>query len=138
MNISDMVFTDEDREKLIENRKKIFDWIKENIISQLTEDDKITIDYGGTYMGMRSYESTTNYHLVVFGKKSSVYYTSERYEGYIGIGEKYGDITRMFDDAESPRDIYPVIDNWELIKNTLLKEVAERREKKKIIYEFKI
>ena len=138
MDNRDMVFTNDDKSKLVENRKLIIEWIMENVVSVLKEDDRIIIDYGGTYMGMRSYESTTNYHIAVYGKKTSIYTGGERYEGYVGIGEKYGHISGFLDESNFPYDIYPVVDNWKTIKETLLKEISEREEKKKIIYDFAV
>ena len=136
MGETKIVFTPEDKQKLIENRKMIFDWILDNIIAELNEDDVITVDYGGTYMGMRSYETTSNYHLAVYGKKSVVHTNEERKEGFIGVGEKYGGISDFLDDSESSHAIYPVVDNWKEIKKSLMEQVTERRKKKKAIYEF--
>ena len=138
MKDCELIFTEEDKKQLIENRNKIYNWIMENIVPKINEDDRIVVDYGGTYMGMRSYETTSNYHIAVFGKRNTIYHGSEVTDGYIGIGEKYGNITRILDNNNVASDIYPVVSNWSEIKEALLLEVEKRKESKKAIYNFEV
>ena len=41
MNYEDMHFTDNDKEKLKENKRMIIEWITENIIPNMDEDSQI-------------------------------------------------------------------------------------------------
>ena len=45
-NYENMTFTDKDREQLKKNRDDICNWIKENIIPRMLNDDRIIIDFG--------------------------------------------------------------------------------------------
>ena len=49
MNYEDMHFTDNDKEKLKENKRMIIEWITENIIPNMDEDSQIKCDFGDTY-----------------------------------------------------------------------------------------
>ena len=55
MNYEDMHFTDNDKEKLKENKRMIIEWITENIIPNMDEDSQIKCDFGDTYRCPRTY-----------------------------------------------------------------------------------
>ena len=56
----------------------------------------------------------------------------------IGYGVRYGGVESSFETKTSPYSIYPVVDNWSMIKSELLKGVAERQERKVNINAFTI
>lgn len=138
---SEMRFTDEDKKKLVENRKAIVNWIMENIVPQLGKDDVIRIDYGGTYVSSRSFcaKPTSNYHFAVYGEKHNFYSGGgSTTNGYVGIGEKYGGVSEAFEGVNHAWSIYPVMDNWRTIKNELISKLKEKQNNKASIYEFSV
>lgn len=135
---NDMSFTDGDREQLKLNRDQIVQWIMENIVPMLTEDEKIYVDFGGKYSCPRTYSTTDNYHFAVYGSERNI--TSgggRKTKGYIGYGEKFGGISQSFESTESPYEIYPVVDNWKEIKINLVARLKQIQEDKDAIYKFK-
>ena len=136
---SDMNFTDKDRTQLKLNRDQIVQWIMENIVPMLSEDEKIHIDFGGKYSCPRSSSVIDNYHFAVYGSERNI--TSgggRKTKGYIGYGEKFGGISQSFESTESPYEIYPVVDNWTTIKMCLMTRLQEMEKEKEAIYNFVI
>jgi len=139
MNYEDMTFTTEDKQQLKKNRDDICNWIKENILTRLLKDERIIIDFGGDYMGMRSYESTKNYHFSVFGSENTFFTGGgTRTRGQIAVGFKYSIVDCAFENVDSPYEIFPFVDNWKFLKDELLREVAEREDNRKSIYSFTV
>ena len=140
MDYSDMAFSNSDKEQLIVNRDKICEWIMQNIVPELGEDDRIMIDYGGDYLGSRSCTKTTNYHIAVYGKdKNFVSGGGAKSHGHIGIGERYGQISyALNENIKSPYSIYPIVVNWKELKNEMLAQLRKKRESKQKIYAFEV
>lgn len=138
MNYEDMIFTDGDKARLKENRNAICNWIIENIVPMVDDDDSLRIDYGGIYRCPRTGTPVEKYHLVVYGKPHKFYFMGDRGKGCIGYGEKFGGCHEPFENAYSPYDIYPVVDNWKMIKNKLLSMVEERKRARGRIYTFEV
>lgn len=138
MNYEDMVFTENDKARLKENRNAICKWIMENIVPFIDEDVSLKIDYGETYRCPRTGNPIETYHFVVYGKEHHFYFMGDRGKGYVGYGQKFGGCHESFEKAYSPYDIYPVVDNWKMIKNRLLSMVKEHKVAKKSIYEFEV
>lgn len=138
MDYGDMRFTENDKKRLLENRDAICAWIMENIVPAIDDDESVRVDYGGTYRCPRSGTPTEMYHFVVYGKKNHFYFMGDKGTGYIGYGEKFGGCHEPFEKAYSPYDIYPVVDNWKMIKQVLLSTVEERKRAKKSIYSFEV
>lgn len=138
----EMKFTDNDKARLRENKEVICQWIMENIVPLLNEDDRIYIDYGGTYRSGREYswsEGVAYYHFAVYGRENEFRTGGgTRTKGYIGCGQKYGRIEQAFEKVFSPYDIYPVVDNWQIIKNKLISEAKRKKDDKKSIYAFEV
>lgn len=135
----DMNFTDRDRAQLKLNRDQIVQWIMENIVPMLNEDDHIYVDFGGTYSCPRTYSTIDNYHFAVYGSERNI--TSgggRKTKGYIGYGEKFGGISQSFESTESPYEIYPVVDNWTTIKMCLMTRLKQIQEDKDAIYQFRV
>ena len=136
---SDMHFSKEDTEQLIANRDKICEWIMQNIVPELDEDDHIMIDYGGEYLGVRSYTKTTNYHIAVYGKERE--FTSgggTRTQGHIGIGERYGYISHALKGKTNPYDIYPIVVNWRNLKDEMTSQLHRKKSNRRKIYTFEV
>lgn len=141
MNIdyNNMNFTDKDREQLKSNRNQIVQWIMENIVPMLTEDEKIYVDFGGKYSCPRSSSVTDNYHFAVYGREYIFMSGGGRKtKGYVGYGEKFGGISQAFETTCSPYEIYPIMDNWKEIKNSLVTRLKQIQEYKGAIYQFSI
>lgn len=103
---SNMNFTDRDRTQLKLNRDQIIQWIMENIVPMLKEDDRIYVDFGGTYSCPRTYSTIDNYHLAVYGSERNITSVGGRKtKGYIGYGEKFERIYQSFESTESPYEI---------------------------------
>ena len=138
-NYENMTFTDKDREQLKKNRDDICNWIKENIIPRMLNDDRIVIDFGKDYLGMRSYETVKTYHFSVFGNENTFFTGGgTRTRGQIAIGFKYSTIECAFDCVDSPYEIFPFIDNWKEIKSKLMDEIKMRETNREMIYSFKV
>ena len=138
MNYDEIVFSKEDRVRLNENRDSICKWIEKNILPKLQKDDVIRIDFGGVYSSCRSFDTTTNYHFAVYGDpERKIRSMFDSYDGQIGFGEKFGGIGTPFDKAFS-REIYVVMDNWQMIKQTLLTEVDARIKGRESIHAFQV
>ena len=136
---NDMSFTDRDREQLKLNREQIVQWIMENIVPMLSEDEKIHIDFGGKYSCPRSSSVIDNYHFAVYGSERNI--TSgggRKTKGYIGYGEKFGGISQSFESTGSPYEIYPVVNNWKEIKINLMTRLKQIQEDKDAIYQFSV
>ena len=139
MDYSDMHFSKEDAEQLVINRDKICEWIMQNIVPELDEDDYIMINYGGEYLGARSCIKTTNYHIAVYGKEREfISGGGIKTQGCIGIGEKYGYISYALKDRPSPYDIYPIVANWKNLKNEMNRQLLIKRSNRERIYEFEV
>lgn len=138
MDYTDMKFNDTDKQKLIENRDTICKWVMENIVPQLDKDERVIIGYGGKYRSPRSFmsEPVDNYYFGVYGEDHTIYFNGAKQIGHIGVGEKYGRVSRSFAKVTNPYDIYPVIDNWKLIKSQLLSEVEKNKANRKAIFNF--
>lgn len=137
MEYNDMIFTDNDKTRLRENRDAIVSWIMENIVPYMDKNDTLRVDYGETYRCPRDGSSVENYHFRVYGKENHFYFMGDRGTGYVGYAQKFGGF-ESFKKAYSPYDIYPVVDNWQMIKGELLGQIAERKEAKKSIYAFEV
>ena len=138
MRYDNLVFTETDKERIRENIKSINQWIIDNVVPYLAEDERIYIDYGDKYQAPGSWDSTTDFHLAVYGKENTIYGYSRKSTGYVGIGDKYGGISDAILTVSSPYRLFPVIDNWTLIKNRLLREVEDRKTKRMEIYSFTV
>lgn len=108
----------------------------ERVIPELDKDDVLRIDYGVIYTCPRSGTKVESYHFRVYGEENN-FYSNGNGNGYIGYARKFGGY-EPFETARNAYDIYPVVDNWQYIKSTILDELAERRANKKTIYEFQI
>ena len=137
-----MHFTEAEEKALIQNRDKICAWIKENIIPKLepTEYDRIKIDFGGVYRSYNDFgKGTTEYLFAVYGAPTDIYFNGRVNKDIsIGYGVRYGGVESSFETKTSPYSIYPVVDNWSMIKSELLKGAAERQERKANINSFTI
>ena len=141
MKYEDMTFTEEDKKRLEENRDQIIEWIETNIVPNIAKDDRIIVEFGGTYRDPRSFgDPVANYRLAVYGKEETIYSagSGSTTKGNIGYGQRYGGISKAFKAVWSAWDLYPVIDNWKLIKDKLLNEMYERKKNKKAIYSFEV
>lgn len=139
MDYTELHFTEEDKQRLLQNKEEMVKWIMDNIVPFIQEDSKIKIDFGGIYHCPRSYSSVENYHFYVYGSKQKFYSGGgSNTEGYIGFGEKFGGISEAFETVRSPYDIYPIMDNWDMIKRTLLGSIKEQKENRKAIYSFQV
>lgn len=138
MKYENMTFTDEDCARLRTNRDAICGWIMENIVPAIDDDASLCIDFGDIYRCPRTGTPIETYHLVVYGKKHQFYFMSDKGTGYIGYGEKFGGCHNPFEKVYSPYEIYPVVDNWKMIKGKLLSMVDERKRAKGKIYRFEV
>ena len=139
MNYEDMTFSEQDKIQLKNNRDAICKWIKENILPRLSSDERIIIDFGDDYMGLRSYEKTKMFHFSVFGEENTFFTGGgTRTRGQIAIGFKYSTIETAFDCVESPYEIFPFIKNWKYLKKQLLEQVEKREKNKETIYSFEV
>lgn len=138
MNYENMTFTDGDKARLIESRNMICDWIMKNIVPTINDDDSLRVSFGGTYRCPVSRKTTERYHIVVYGERHNFYFMGNRGTGYIGYGEKFGGCWDPLEKVYSPYEIYPIVDNWKMIKARLLSMVAELKLVKKNIYTFEI
>ena len=138
MRYEDMVFTDNDKSRLKENRDAICSWIMENIVPFMDEDDTLRIDFGPIYRCPRTGTRIETYHLAVYGRKHNFYFMGDRGSGFIGYGEKFGGLYDPFEKVCSPYEIFPVVDNWKMIKRRLLGMAGERKAAKKSIYTFEV
>lgn len=139
MKYEDMTFTEKDTIKLKENRDSICDWITNNILPKLSKDERIIIDFGGEYLGLRSYETTQNYHFSVFGSENTFYTGGgTKTRGQIAVGFKYSIIEHAFDSVNNPYKIFPFVDNWKMLKEKLLTEIEKREQNKAAIYSFEV
>ena len=139
MNYKDMVFTKEDREALIRNKKHIVDWIMKNIVPNMQADSKIKCDFGETYTSPRSNMKVASYHFYVYSELKDFYSGGgTATNGCIGYGEKFGYMNESFESVTSPYDIYPIVDNWSLIKKTLLHGIEKQKRNKDVIYNFEV
>ena len=135
MRYRDMVFTKNDEARLRENRDAICNWIMENIVPMLNKDDVLDVDFYENYRCQRTGFIET-YRFRVYGRKERFYIERFRGNGYVGFGR--GRICEPFEENPNPYDIYPVVDNWRMIKSRLLKMVTERKQAKRSIYEFEV
>lgn len=138
MRYDNMTFTNNDKARLKENRDIICRWIMENIVPSMNEDDVFHIDFGDIYRCPRSGTPIETYHLVVYGKEHSFYFMGDRGRSHIGYGEKFGGCHEPFEKVYSPYEIYPVVDNWRMIKCKLLDMIEKHKRARKIIYTFKV
>lgn len=139
MDYKDMIFTKEDREALKRNKKHIIDWIMKNIVPNMQSNSKIKCDFGGTYISPRTNAKVALYHFYVFNESKEFYSGGGTVtNGYIGYGGKFGYMSESFESVTSPYDIYPIVDNWSLIKKTLLHEIEEQKRNKDVIYNFEV
>ena len=139
MDYERMTFTDNDRERLLANKEIIIDWIMENIVPNMDEEARFYVDFGGTYQAPGSWQTTENYHFGVYGAKRTFCSGGGRKtDGYIGCGQKYGGLSDAFETIKSPWEIYPIVDNWRMIKESLLSQVETAKRSRKSIYEFKV
>lgn len=139
MNYEDMKFTNDDKEKLKENKRMIIDWIKENIIPNMEKGSKIKCDFGGIYRCPRTNSTVELYHFWVYSEPKEFYSGGgTTTKGTIGYGQKFGYISQSFESVSSPYDIYPIVDNWSIIKNVLLNEIKNQKIIKNSIYNFSV
>lgn len=139
MDYEDMSFSEQDKAQLIANRDAICGWIKENILPRLSSYERLIIDFGDDYMGLRSYEKTKMFHFSVFGEENTFFTGGgTRTRGQIAIGFKYSTISTAFDCTQSPYEIFPFIKNWKWIKRELLSQVDKKEKNKEAIYSFEI
>ena len=138
MKYENMTFTDNDRAKLKENRDAICAWIMENIVPVINDDSSLKIDFGEIHRCPRTGTPIETYHLVVYGKIHRFYFMGDKGSGYIGYGEKFGGCHEPFEKVCSPYEIYPVVDNWKMIKGKLLSMVSEQKKAKESIYAFEV
>lgn len=136
MNYDDMVFSNDDKARLKENRNAICKWIMENIVPNIADDDTLKIDFGGIYKCPRSGTPVEKYHLRVWGKPYSFYFMGNRGSGNIGFAKQFG-VYESFEKAGA-YDVYPVVDNWKMIKRELLNQIEERKVAKGSIYAFEV
>ena len=136
MNYEDMIFTDNDKARLKENRNAICKWIMENIVPYINDDDTLKVDFGGIYRCPRSGSPIEKYHLRVYGSPHEFYFMGSNGSGNIGFAEKFG-VYDPFEKAGAYR-IYPVVDNWKMIKSALLNQIEERKVAKGNIYSFEV
>ena len=140
MEYSDLNFNDDEKKRIINNKKAIVSWIMNNVVLNIRDDDVIRIDYGGTYISPRGFSKpVNNYHIAVYGREQNFRNGGgKNTSGYIGIGEKYGMISESLENCTCAWDIYPIMDNWQLIKSELLYKVEELKKSKAAIYEFEV
>ena len=139
MNYEDMHFTDNDKEKLKENKRMIIEWITENIIPNMDEDSQIKCDFGDTYTCPRTYTTVESYHFWVFSEPRKFFSGGGRTtDGTIGYGRKFGYMDESFESVNSPYDIFPIVDNWGLIKATLLNELEAQKANRRVINQFEV
>ena len=138
MKYEDMIFTDNDKARLKENRDAICTWIMKNIVPVIDDDASLHVDFGDIYRCPRSGTPIETYHFVVYGKEHSFYFMSDRGKGCIGYGQKFGGCHEPFEKAYSPYDIFPIVDNWKMIKSKLLSMVSEQKKAKESIYVFEV
>lgn len=138
-NNSRMHFTDNDKEKLKENKRMIIEWITENIIPNMDEDSQIKCDFGDTYRCPRTYTTVESYHFWVFSEPRKFFSGGGRTtDGTIGYGRKFGYMDESFESVNSPYDIFPIVDNWGLIKATLLNELEAQKANRRVINQFEV
>lgn len=126
MNIeyNTMRFTEVEKEKLNENKKKIIAWIMDVVIPNILPDDCISIDFGDDYRCPRSGELTTCYHLDICGGESIM---SSHKNQHVLISEKFGNFEPL-KDIENNETIYSLIENWTQIKKSLECAIAKRKD----------
>lgn len=138
MKYENMTFTDNDRARLKENRDAICAWIMNNIVPAIDDDASLQVDFGEIYRCPRTGTPIETYHFVVYGKIHHFYFMGDRGSGCIGYGEKFGGCHEPFEKIGSPYKIYPVVDNWKMIKGRLLSMVEERKRARGRIYTFEV
>ena len=138
MRYEDMIFTDNDKSRLKENRDAICSWVMENIVPFIDDDASLSVDFGPIYRCPRTGTPIETYHLAVYGRKHSFYFMGERGSGFIGYGEKFGGLHDPFEKVYSPYETFPVVDNWKMIKQRLLSMGEERKGARKSIYTFEV
>ena len=117
----------------------IIDWITENVVPHMDADSTIKCDFGGTFRCPRTKTPVELYHFWVFSESRSFYSGGGTMtKGTIGYGQKFGYQDRSFESVNSPYDIYPIVDNWSMIKNKLLNGIEEQKTSRKSIYDFEV
>lgn len=137
MNYEDMVFTDNDKARLKENRDAICKWIMDNVVPNIEDEDVLKIDFGGTYRCPRTGTPIEKYHFRVYGEPNHFYFMEDLGRGNIGYAQKFGGY-QPFEKAYSPYEIYPIIDNWKMIKMKLINQIEEHKKAKGNIYAFEV
>ena len=137
MRYENMTFTDNDKARLKENRDAICNWIIKNIVPVIDDDASLHVDFGDIYRCPRSGTPIETYHFVVYGKEHPFYFMGDREKGYIGYAQKFGGY-EPFEKAYSPHYIFPIVDNWKMIKSKLLSMVSEQKRARESIYIFEV
>lgn len=140
-----MKFTEQERAILIEHRKKICDWIRNEIIPQMPHDSKIRIGFGGIYSnGWRDCDNVPMYQLVIHSEPYKYYgisgcgWKDEKIQ--IGIQEKFGraDNFEFGYPSKNPYLILPTVENWSTIKYEIKKQLCKLLERNSTIWKFEV
>lgn len=137
--IRNMQFSDEERKVLKAQRDLVVKWIMDNIVPRIPKGEHILIDFGDRYKAPTAWDWTTEYHFGVYGEPHSFWADhDDNITGYVGFGELYGGLGHAVEHLKSPYDIFPIINNWKVIKQNLFEEVCRLEDKHSSIANFTI
>ncbi len=135
MNYENIAYSEEEKQKIEENKMAICEWIMANIVPKISDNEVLRVDFGGTYHAING-GSTEKYHFHVYGKTNRFYFHGFLGESNIGFAKQFGGYVPF--EKTCTRDAHPIIDNWKMVKEELLNKIVERNETKKNIFAFEV
>lgn len=124
-----MVFSDEEKQKLVQIKNNMYSWLEEKQKLIDGTNHQITVSFGPIYTSVVG-DETKSYHVTIMGK--------DHRESKIWFGNRFSICDDHFKRLYNPNYIYPIMDNWDYIKGEINSYINRIDNVKSKINNFKI